>query len=69
MITPVTWHQVATQAVGIFTIAWVLTAVFSTAFQCPSPRQWDILDKRCIDIVSDQYPAFETLLMHIVEEC
>ncbi|KAI1147697.1 hypothetical protein F4825DRAFT_436577 [Nemania diffusa] len=66
MITPVTWHQVATQAVGIFTIAWVLTAVFSTAFQCPSPRQWDILDKRCIDIRSARtYIAIVNILTDV----
>ncbi|KAI0814707.1 hypothetical protein GGR55DRAFT_443595 [Xylaria sp. FL0064] len=52
MITPLSWHRIIIYAVGIFTIAWVLTAVFSIAFQCPSPRRWDVLDDRCIDIKS-----------------
>ncbi|KAI8946018.1 hypothetical protein F4801DRAFT_593688 [Xylaria longipes] len=66
MITPINWHRVVIHTVGIFTIAWVLTAVFSTAFQCPSPRQWDILGERCIDLRSVRtYIAIGNILTDI----
>ncbi|RWA11500.1 hypothetical protein EKO27_g3596 [Xylaria grammica] len=52
IITPIAWHRATIYAVWIFTIAWVLTGAFSIAFQCPSPKPWDVLDDGCIDIRS-----------------
>ncbi|KAI1646301.1 uncharacterized protein F4817DRAFT_341178 [Daldinia loculata] len=33
-------------------MAWGITAVFSVSFQCPSPRRWDVINEKCINIQS-----------------
>ncbi|KAI0403899.1 hypothetical protein F4802DRAFT_275383 [Xylaria palmicola] len=66
MITPIKWHRTSIHAVGIFIITWVVTAVFSIAFQCPLPKPWDVLDDSCIDIRSVRtYNAILTILTDV----
>ena len=37
---------------GVVTLLWGLSAVFLIAFQCPSPRRWDITNPECMNLVS-----------------
>ncbi|KAI2779638.1 hypothetical protein F4815DRAFT_178092 [Daldinia loculata] len=51
-ITPVYVHRISIYGTGIITMAWGITAVFSVSFQCPSPRRWDVINEKCINIAS-----------------
>ncbi|KAF2794550.1 hypothetical protein K505DRAFT_303805 [Melanomma pulvis-pyrius CBS 109.77] len=49
-ITPYVAHRMVIYGVTIVTVAWGVSAIFAVAFQCSSPRRWDIEDHKCINI-------------------
>ncbi|KAI1073898.1 hypothetical protein F5B20DRAFT_476553 [Whalleya microplaca] len=51
-ITPITAHRVAIYITGIVTMVWGITSIFIIAFQCPSPKRWNVLETTCINIRS-----------------
>lgn len=50
-ITPYVAHRMVIYGTSFVTVAWGTSAVFAVAFQCPSPRRWDVVDHKCINIV------------------
>jgi len=37
-------------ATGVVTLLWGFSAVLLIAFQCPSPRRWDITNPECMNL-------------------
>ncbi|KAI4957707.1 hypothetical protein J4E86_004846 [Alternaria arbusti] len=50
LVTPVASHHRMMYATGVVTLLWGFSAVLLIAFQCPSPRRWDITNPECIDL-------------------
>ncbi|KAF2008286.1 hypothetical protein BU24DRAFT_456404 [Aaosphaeria arxii CBS 175.79] len=52
MLEPTKRYLRLLMAVCFLNITWILSAIFSIAFQCTLPNPWDSLGSRCIDLIA-----------------